>query len=567
MFGRNHCFHRALLCNATAAVTLVAYNCAANAQDGGTVNLPQVTVIGAKKPKPAAVARRVAPRAAPRTPLPTRVAAPTPAVPPISPTEAVAAQNESFDQARSNLYTTIGTTSDTINRDTIEALPQGGNAPVEKVILQAPGVSQDSAVSGLFHVRNDHANAQFRINGVMLPDGVTGFGSFLDTDLIGSISLVTGALPAEYGMRTVGLLDITTRTDVFNNSGSVSIYGGSQGTIQPSFEYGGTFGASCPTGTAAQSKSSTCFGGVQYFFTGTYLQNKEGIENPLPSYGAIHDFTQQEKGFAYLSTFIDPYTRLSLISGTFTASFQIPNTTNAPVSSAITPPVFGISTFNSANLNENQDEDTQFGVLALQRSVNGFDGQISYFTRYNNLHFMPDAVGDLLLNGVASDVSRQSYSNGVQGDAAYTINPAHTLRAGFTVSAEDSWVDNTSLVQSDTTPFPLESITDDVSKVGWLAGVYVQDEWKITNQLTMNAGLRFDQMWQYVDANQLSPRLSFTYKLFENTTLHAGYARYFTPPVLVEAAPANVALFAGTSGAPTNFGNNPVLPAAVTSSV
>jgi opacity protein-like surface antigen/outer membrane receptor protein involved in Fe transport len=529
-----------------------------------------VTVIGAKKQKPAAVARRSAPRPAPRTPPPTRVAAPAPTVPPISSSEAaaaqVAAQNESFDQARSSLYTTIGTTSDTINRDTIEALPQGGNAPVEKVILQAPGVSQDSAVSGLFHVRNDHANVQFRINGVMLPDGVTGFGSVLDTDLIGSISLVTGALPAEYGMRTVGLLDITTRTDVFNNSGSISIYGGSQGTIQPSFEYGGTFGANCPSGTAAQSRSSTCFGGVQYFFTGTYLQNKEGIENPLPSYGAIHDFTQQEKGFAYLSTFIDPYTRLSLISGTYTASFQIPNTTNAPISSAITPPIFGLSTFNSANLNENQDEDTQFGVLALQRSVNGFDGQLSYFTRYNNLHFMPDPVGDLLLNGVASDISRQSYSNGVQGDAAYTINPANTLRAGFTVSAEDSWVDNTSLVQSTMSPpspepvgtiFP---ITDDVSKVGWLAGVYVQDEWKITNQLTMNAGLRFDQMWQYVDANQLSPRLSFTYKPFENTTIHAGYARYFTPPVLVEAAPSNVALFAGTSGAPTNFGTSPVLP-------
>jgi outer membrane receptor protein involved in Fe transport/opacity protein-like surface antigen len=560
MLDWNHRFCRGSLCNAVALVALVACDAAAHAQVTGAVQLPQVTVIGAKKPKPAPVARRAVQRAAP----PVRVVAPTPTVPQVTPTEALATQNQGFDQARSNLYTTIGTTSDTISRDTIEALPQGGNAPVEKVILQAPGVSQDSAASGLIHVRNDHANVQFRINGVMLPDGVTGFGSFLDTDLIGSMSLVTGALPAEYGMRTVGLIDITTRTDVFNNSGSVSIYGGSQGTIQPSFEYGGTFGANCPSG-AAQSKSTTCFGGTQYFFTGTYLQNKEGIENPLPSYGAIHDFTQQEKGFAYMSTLIDPYTRLSLITGTFTASFQIPNTTNAPISSTITPPVFGFSTFNSANLNENQDEDTQFGVLALQRSVNGFDGQISYFTRYNNLHFIPDPVGDLLLNGVASDISRQSYSNGVQGDAAYTINAAHTLRAGFTVSAEESWVDNTSLVQSIMPPSPeppgtIFPITDDVAKVGWLAGVYAQDEWKITNQLTMNAGLRFDQMWQYVDANQLSPRLSFTYKPFENTTIHAGYARYFTPPVLVEAAPSNVALFAGTSGAPSNFGNSPVLP-------
>ena len=76
----------------------------------------------------------------------------------------------------------------------------------------------------------------------------------------------------------------------------------------------------------------------------------------------------------------------------------------------------------------------------------------------------------------------------------------------------------------------------------------------------MNAGLRFDQMWQYVDANQLSPRISFTYKPFEYTTFHAGYARYFTPPVLVEAAPANIALFNGTTGAPASGGTSPVLP-------
>jgi hypothetical protein len=517
----------------------------------GGGQLPQITVTAPIRKPPPQVVRR----------------APPPVVPPVSPAEQLTAKQNGFDAARSNLYTTIGTTSDTISHDTIEALPQGTNATVEKVLLQAPGVSQDSAASGLLHVRNDHANVQFRINGVMLPDGVTGFGSVLDTDLIGSISLITGALPAEYGMRTVGLIDITTRTDIFDNSGSISYYGGSRGTIEPSFDYGGTFGANCPSSTVAPgtakpaATASTCFGGVQYFFTGSYLQTTEGIENPLPTLNAIHDFSQQEKGFAYLSTFVDPYTRLSLIAGTATASFQIPDVPGAPISSAIKPPVFGLGTFNSAQLNENQFEQTQYGVLALQRLINGFDGQISYFTRYNDLHFTPDPAGDLLLNGIASDISRQSYANGVQGDASYLINPAHTVRVGFTVSAEQSWVDNTSLVQSTTAPFPLESITDDVDKLGWLAGVYAQDEWKITDKLTMNYGARFDQMWQYVNANQLSPRVSFTYKPWQYTTFHAGYARYFTPPILVEAAPANIALFNGTSGATsTPGGTDPVLP-------
>ncbi len=54
------------------------------------------------------------------------------------------------------------------------------------------------------------------------------------------------------------------------------------------------------------------------------------------------------------------------------------------------------------------------------------------------------------------------------------------------------------------------SITDNVSKTGLLLGIYVQDEWKVTNQFTINAGLRFDQMDQFVSANQLSPRLSLT---------------------------------------------------------
>ena len=552
---------RSYLLGGCALVTLATFSSALHAQ----VTLPELTIRGAKPtPKPRANPHPV-------------VAAPAPAPAPlIAPVSAAEAKNASFNEARSNLFTTIGTTSDTFAQKTIQQLPQGTNQRVEQILFQMPGVSQDSAASGSLHVRNDHANVQFRINGVMLPDGVTGFGSILDPSAIGSLSLITGALPAEFGMRTVALVDVTTRTDLFNNSGSVSMYGGSRGTYSPSIEYGGTYGNTCPATTSAAAgkgappvSTTDCFPGVQYYFTGRYLQTTEGIENPTPALNAIHDFSQQEKGFGYMSTFIDPTTRLSLIAGSAINSFQIPNNPGQPVGMNGNPPVTsvnGITNFDSSMLNENQVEQTHYGVLVLQKSVNGFDGQLSYFTRYNNLHFTPDPVGDLLLNGIASDISRQSYSNGMQGDASFMVNPAHTLRAGFTVSSEQAWVDNTSLVEpcmicDGTDNGDPMAVTDDTAKLAWLAGVYLQDEWKVTSQFTINAGLRFDQMWQFVDANQLSPRVSITYKPFEDTTFHAGYARYFTPPVLVEAVPANIALFNNTTGAP-NAGQpeDPVLP-------
>jgi outer membrane receptor protein involved in Fe transport len=169
---------------------------------------------------------------------------------------------------------------------------------------------------------------------------------------------------------------------------------------------------------------------------------------------------------------------------------------------------------------------------------------------------------------VASDIYRQSYINGIQEDSAWRIGYAHTLRFGFSVSAERSLVNNISTVlgladptdpTAGTTDTP-RTVFDSSSKTGWLLGTYVQDEWKITNQLTLNAGLRFDQMFQYVDANQFSPRVSLTWKPFEGTTFHAGYARNFTPPPQVLAAPTNLALVQGTSQQPLISQNDPVLP-------
>jgi outer membrane receptor protein involved in Fe transport len=452
-----------------------------------------------------------------------------------------------FDQGRDNLLTTIGASTYGITRQTIENLPQGDNTPIDKVILQLPGVSYDSAVSNpSFHVRNEYANVQIRINGVVLPDGVSALGPFLDTNFIGSMSLLTGALPAEYGLRTAGVLDITSRAFAAPG-GEVSIYGGSRQTITPSFDYGGSVGNS------------------EYFVSARGNFNDLGLENPTPGLNAIHDQTQQGKFFGYASTLLDESTRLSFISAASYSTFQIPNN---PGQTPMTdfPSGGGLPNYDSTILNENEYDTYVANIATLQKHGTDGDAQLSFFTRYAEVHFVPDVFGDLVFNDVASDVIRQSTLSGTQFDTSYIVNNQHTLRGGFAVTGEQTNVTNASTVlpldaMGNPLPTP-ETLTDRNSLLGWNIGTYVQDEWKLTDQLTLNTGLRFDQLYQYVDANQLSPRVGLVYKPFKNTTFHAGYARYFTPPYQAQAAQSNFALFANTTNAPDtgmNFGD-PVKP-------
>ena len=456
---------------------------------------------------------------------------------------ALDAKMSGMDQARdNNLLPKIGASTYTISREGIMLLPQADNTPLDKVVLQFPGVSYDSAVSNPdFHVRSEYANVQYRINGVMIPEGVSGLGPVIDTNFIGSLTLLTGTLPAQYGLRTAGVLDITSRAFA-EPGGEISLYGGSRQTITPSFDYGGSFGNS------------------EYFVTARGNWNALGIENTTPSPDALHDYTQQYKFFGYSSTMLDELTRFSLISAASHSNFQIPNNPNqTPLGD------FGPTNYNSLLLNENEFDTYVVNIATLQKKGTDGDAQFAVFSRYAKVNFVPDVFGDLVFNDVASNVTRESLLNGIQFDMSYIVDDRHTLRTGFSVTEEQTNVNNLSTVlpvdpvTGAISPTPFD-IDDPNSKLGWNLGAYIQDEWKLTNELTLNAGLRFDQLYQFVDANQLSPRLALVYKPFPGTTFHAGYARYFTPPYQAQAVSSNIALFANTTNAPEVQLASPVLP-------
>jgi len=442
-----------------------------------------------------------------------------------------------LDVARDSITPSLGASQYTFDREALQKQPGGTNLTLNKSLLQAPGVVQDSY--GVIHVRNEHANLQYRLNGVIVPESISGFGTTFDPRIASSIQLITGTLPAQYGYRTAGVINFKTQSGLLGNGGEVGIYGGTFDWLEPSAMIQGSRG------------------NFSYFASGSYFRNDLGIENPEPTRHAIHGRTTQYRPFVYLSDILSESSRISLFGGSFIGHFQIPNVHGEVPAFTVN----GVSDFDSTKLDQNQREITHYGVAAYQYAGDRFNFQIAPFIRYTETRFTADPnEGDVIFNGFADAAKLSGLATGVQADASQELGSNHTLRFGIFFQNEHtkSNVVSTVLpvdcsistdpdcepVQTSDIPF---TITDKSSKTGQLYGAYLQDEWKLTPTLTLNYGARFDIVHAFTHESQLSPRANLVWQPAPLTTFHIGYARTFTPPPQELISLRDVALFNGTT--------------------
>jgi outer membrane receptor protein involved in Fe transport len=455
---------------------------------------------------------------------------------------------ERLNKARNDLAPDIGATAYRFDQAAIQKLPEGQNTNLAQVLQQAPGVSQDAYAQGQeqIHIHGENGGGiQYRINDIFLPEAVTSFGEIFSPRFVHSITLLTGVLPAEIGYRNEGIIDIHTKdgcTDGGPDNDNIEMYGGQRETVQPSFELGG------------------CKGKFSYYLSGFYEHNSLGLQAPSDSPDPNHDYSDQGQGFGYLSYLINSDTRLSLVTGVAVNSFEIPPEPGLLQQFMLA----GVRTYPSSEVKENELEQNYYGILSLQGAVGEkLNYQVAAFSRYYELKYSPDPVGDLIYNGVAAEILHTGFINGVQEDTSYKLDPHNTLRAGFYMSGEAIELDDHAMtfhakdgVQTSPIPF---SIVDDNNQIAWLLGFYAQDEWHPTEKLTINAGLRWDWMSAFVTQNQWSPRFAIEYALTHSTVLHAGYARYFKVPPFDQVALETVQKFKNTTNAaPVNSGNDKI---------
>jgi len=466
-----------------------------------------------------------------------------------APLEEIVVTAKRLDAARINIEPSIGASTYTMTQQSIDSIPGGDSNAMNQIILQAPGVDQDSLDNGGLHIRNEHLNVQYRINDVILPDGVSFFGQSLSPRFVGSMKLITGALPAEYGLRTAGIIDIQSRTGLNQPGGDIAVYGGGYDTFNPSIDYAGSSGS------------------YTYFASLDYLDTGRGVEPPTTG-NPIHDHSEQTHGFFYLDKILNDSSRIAVMIGTFNSQFQIANNPGiSPFGGISAIDGVPVGSFNSASLNEYQTEGSQFAVLSYLYAGESIDFQTSYFTKFSDLHYHPDQLGDLAFNGISQDAGRTSFVNGFQGEGTYRLTDDHTLRFGVLVTGEHITADTTSLVLAqtgtDSSGNPIYATTPtkilaDAEETGWTYSAYLQDEWKILPTVTVNYGGRFDVVNGYTQGNQISPRINVVWQPQSSTTVHAGYASYFTPPPLELVRTQSLAQYANTSAQPAVGVNSPI---------
>ncbi len=466
-------------------------------------------------------------------PAPPRVTAPAAASAKDMPAPDIVVTARRLDSARDAIRASLGASTYALSAASIANIPGGENQPLSDIILQLPGISQDQF--GQFHVRDDHNGLEYRLNGVVLPEGIAVFGQSLSPQLIDKLELITGALPAQYGLHTAGIIDITSRRDV-TNGGSVGLYGGSFGTIQPTAElHGGS-------------------GNTSYFLTASYTHNSLGIDNVSASRDAIHDRSDSGNVFGYVDHILGSQDRVALTFGYTAQHYQIPNPAGLQPANGYV--VNGVSAFPSEGLDERQRQSTSFAVVNWLHNGGDITWNAAVTLRQSSLDYLPDALGELLYNGIAQSAQKRDLSLGAQIDASWQPSAQHTIRAGAAFANDHSVTrtastvlptDASAHVPAGAAPFAIDDAT---SRIQRTYSVYVQDEWQLGPRLTLNYGARFDDNFGLRHEDQLSPRANLVFKPSPATTFHAGYARYFALAPFELVAGQTIAALANTTAAP-----------------
>ncbi|HMS84478.1 MAG TPA: TonB-dependent receptor [Nitrospira sp.] len=436
-----------------------------------------------------------------------------------------------------------------VSRKEIDILPRGNNNEFHDVLLTIPGAAYGSLKQ--VHIRQDHANLQLRIDGVPIPDTVSStFSDVISPRAWERADIVLGGMEANVGNKTAALIDITTKSGTKPGFGSVQMFGGSNKTINPSFEYGGTIGEK-----------------FRYYFLNSHTATNRGIEPPTVGHSIFHGQSERNQTMFRGDYQFDNNNNLTFLFLNSIAKYQIPTQPGQepnPTVAGLLPG--GFTPVPSEMIDENQKENNQYGHLVWRHDINtrNFFSVAGYF-RHTRATFRTDPLNVL---GYVPDIGepfsagsqdRTGYSGGVRMDYTYVHSKEHLIKAGFQIDRTQA-INKTRLFTflDDGAGNPTGGVINaggDNRLIGWRQEFWIQDQWSPNEHWTVNIGVRGDVVQYQRSEGQISPRIGVTYRYNPAHAFHVFYGRMFTPPNLERVAFTSLNT-EGTKANPEDTTNN-----------
>ena len=437
-----------------------------------------------------------------------------------------------------------------ISRKEIEELPRGNNVELQDVLVTIPGAAYGSLKQ--VHIRQEHANIQLRIDGVPIPDTVSStFSDVISPRAWERADIILGGMEAQYGNRTAAVLDITTKSGTKPGFGSAQMLGGSNRTINPSFEYGGTIGEK-----------------FRFYVLNSHTATNRGIEPPTLGHSIFHGQSERNQTFIRGDYQLDNSNNFSWVFLNSVAKYQIPTSPGGEVDPFVTGLLQasrpGFTPVASQAIDENQKENNQYGHMVWRHDVNSANFfSLSGYVRQTRATFRTDPFNVLAYTAVpaepfsAASQDRNAYSGGIRLDHTYIPNRQHVIKTGFQVDRTQTWNKTRLFTFADdvaANPNVL-GLDADNRLIGYRQEFWIQDQWSLNDRWTFNLGVRADVVQYQRDEAQISPRVGITYKADPSNVFHVFYGRQFTPPNLeaISFAKLNTA---GTKAAPEDTTNN-----------
>lgn len=467
-------------------------------------------------------------------------------------------------EAKRHVIAGSAPTSNTeVTREQIAELPQGTDISLPRLLeTTTPGV-----VAGPFNqtfVRGNHANVQYQIDGVQLPDSVSGtFAEAFSTRNIDHMEFITGGLPAEYGERTAAVVNIVTRSGTETPNGFAELNYGSYNTFNPQAMYGGS------------NKDGTW----HYFLSGSYNYTDRGLDTPQPSgtaYGAqqlqgssdaVHDQSNGNNQFMKIDWLPNNSDKVLMILYQNYNFYQIPNypstmSFNDPYFSAGYLDIFGNSnggtpvppTFNwaPAITNDNQANQDAYGELVWRHTFNDHSFlQVAPYWKYSKIRFDNDPTNDLAAalnpstfipdsNPDSFSIDQHVNNLGLKVDQTLRLGERNLIKGGFQLQGSMANEGYTiSSVQAGAAYAPLAPTTFSGGGLerAYSEDAYLQDDLSISSHWMLNLGARWTGIQYYFSDsqpqfNQFQPRVGVSYMPNDLTKVHAYYGRLFMPAPL-----------------------------------